>query len=157
MFLGLDLGTSGLKAVLIDDTQKVVGEAHAPLTVQRPHPGWSEQSPADWLSATEKALDALAAKHSLAQVRGIGLSGQMHGAVCVDSADEVLRPAILWNDTRAASEAALLDSESPWRAISGNIVFPGFTAPKIHWMAGHEPELRARIARVFLPKDYLRY
>ncbi|MBY6153557.1 xylulokinase [Vannielia litorea] len=157
MFLGLDLGTSGLKAVLIDDAQNVVGEAHAPLTVQRPHPGWSEQSPADWLSATEKALDALAARHSLAKVQGIGLSGQMHGAVCVDAADEVLRPAILWNDTRSAHEAAALDADASFRAISGNIVFPGFTAPKIHWMAAHEPALRERIARAFLPKDYLRY
>lgn len=157
MYLGLDLGTSGLKAILIDAEQGVIGEAHAPLTVQRPRPGWSEQNPADWLSATEAALDALAARHPLGEVRGIGLSGQMHGAVCVDAADEVLRPAILWNDTRAAPEAAALDADPAWRAISGNIVFPGFTAPKIHWMARHEPELRARIARVFLPKDYLRY
>ncbi|MDF1873191.1 xylulokinase [Vannielia sp.] len=157
MYLGLDLGTSGLKALLIGEDQQVLAEAQAPLTVSRPHPGWSEQSPADWLSATEAALDDLSSRVSLGDVKGIGLSGQMHGAVCVDAAGDVLRPAILWNDTRAAAEAAAMDADPQFRAISGNIVFPGFTAPKIAWMDAHEPALRARIDKVFLPKDYLRF
>ena len=155
MYIGLDLGTSGLKGLLIDDDQRVLAEATAPLTVQRPHEGWSEQSPADWIAAAEAVLDALAAQ-GLAAVRGIGLSGQMHGATLLDARDEVLRPCILWNDTRAHEEAAELDGDPMFRRVSGNIVFPGFTAPKLLWVERHEPALRAKVAKVLLPKDYLR-
>ena len=136
---------------------EVLGDATAPLEVQRPGPGMSEQRPEDWVAACEAALDALAAGHDLSAVRGIGLSGQMHGAVCLDADGAVLRPAILWNDTRAHAEAAAMDADPQFRAVSGNIVFPGFTAPKIAWMAAHEPELREKIAKVLLPKDYLRF
>lgn len=156
MYLGLDLGTSGLKGVLIDDTQAVVAEATAHLAVSRPRDGWSEQSPADWIAAAETVLDRLAADPGLADVRGIGLSGQMHGATLLDAADEVLRPCILWNDTRSHREAAELDADPDWRRITGNIVFPGFTAPKVLWTRRNEPEVYERIARVLLPKDYLR-
>lgn len=155
MYLGLDLGTSGLKGILIDDAQAVLAEATAPLTVSRPHDGWSEQAPADWIRAAEKVLGELAG-FGLGALRGIGLSGQMHGATLLDGADDVLRPCILWNDTRAATEAAELDADPRFRAISGNIVFPGFTAPKLVWVARHEPEIFARTAKVLLPKDYLR-
>jgi xylulokinase len=155
MYIGLDLGTSGLKGVLIDDAQSVLAEATAPLQVQRPHDGWSEQSPADWIAAAEAVMDALSA-HGLGAVRGIGLSGQMHGATLLDAADEVIRPCILWNDTRAAAEAAELDDDPLFRRVTGNIVFPGFTAPKLMWVAAHEPRLRERVAKVLLPKDYLR-
>ncbi|MCU0911479.1 MAG: FGGY family carbohydrate kinase, partial [Rhodobacteraceae bacterium] len=106
MYLGFDLGTSGVKGILIDEAQAVVAEASAPLSVSRPHDGWSEQNPADWLAAAEAVMDALAARQSLGAVRGIGLSGQMHGATLLDAADEVIRPCILWNDTRAHEEAA---------------------------------------------------
>ncbi len=158
MYLGLDLGTSGVKAMLIDAQQAVIGSATAPLDVSRPQPGWSEQHPADWISAKESAIDALCRDHpqALAAVRGIGLSGQMHGATALDADDRVLRPCILWNDTRSHREAAELDADPRFRAVSGNIVFPGFTAPKIAWIARHEPELFARIRKVLLPKDYLR-
>ncbi|MBI1217000.1 MAG: xylulokinase [Rhodobacteraceae bacterium] len=156
MFLGLDLGTSGLKAILIDEAQTVLAEASAPLTVRRPADGWSEQSPADWIAATESVLDALAAERSLAGVQAIGLSGQMHGATLLDASDEVLRPCILWNDTRAHEEAAELDGDPMFRRVTGNIVFPGFTAPKLMWVRRHEPALFARVAKVLLPKDYLR-
>lgn len=156
MFLGLDLGTSGLKAILIDEGQTVLAEASAPLTVSRPFDGWSEQSPADWIAAAESVLDALAAERSLAEVRAIGLSGQMHGATLLDATDEVLRPCILWNDTRAHEEAAELDGDPMFRRVTGNIVFPGFTAPKVMWVQRHEPALFARVAKVLLPKDYLR-
>jgi len=155
MFLGLDLGTSGLKGLLIDDAQQVLAEAQAPLSVSRPAEGWVEQSPADWIGAAEAVLGQLAA-HGLGAVRGIGLSGQMHGATLLSASDDVLRPCILWNDTRAHAEAAELDSDPRFRAISGNIVFPGFTAPKLVWVARHEPALFARVAKVLLPKDYLR-
>jgi xylulokinase len=155
MFIGLDLGTSGLKGVLIDDRQAVVAEATAPLSVSRPREGWSEQAPADWIAAAETVFDTLA-WHGLSRVRGIGLSGQMHGATLLDAADEVLRPCILWNDTRSYEEAAELDGDAMFRRVTGNIVFPGFTAPKIFWVARHEPRLRERVARVLLPKDYLR-
>ncbi|SMO83679.1 xylulokinase [Paracoccus laeviglucosivorans] len=156
MYLGIDLGTSGVKVTLIDDSQRALGSETGALTVQRPHPNWSEQAPADWIHATEAALSALARTHDLAAVRGIGLSGQMHGAVALDAGGAVLRPAILWNDTRSHLEAAELDAMPEMRRISGNIVFPGFTAPKLVWMARHEPDLFARVATVLLPKDYLR-
>lgn len=155
MFIGLDLGTSGLKGILIDADQTVLAEATAPLTVQRPHDGWSEQSPADWIAAAEHVMDKLSA-HGLAGVRGIGLSGHMHGATLLDAVDEVIRPCLLWNDTRSADEAAELDGDPMFRRITGNIVFPGFTAPKLLWVRKHEPRNWERVATVLLPKDYLR-
>ena len=155
MYIGLDLGTSGLKGILIDEDQKVLSEASAPLNVSRPRDGWSEQSPTDWIAAAETVLGRLS-EHDLSAVRGIGLSGQMHGATLLDGSDNVLRPCILWNDTRAHLEAAELDADPKFRAVSGNIVFPGFTAPKLLWVARHEPAVFARTARVLLPKDYLR-
>ncbi len=158
MYLGLDLGTSGVKAMLIDGNQKIIGSAHGDLDVSRPHPGWSEQNPAHWVRATEEAVAGLKAAHpkELAAVRGIGLSGQMHGATLLDADDKVLRPCILWNDTRSYHEAAALDADPRFRALTGNIVFPGFTAPKLAWVAKHEPDVFARVRWVLLPKDYLR-
>ncbi|MFV0303299.1 MAG: xylulokinase [Paracoccus sp. (in: a-proteobacteria)] len=154
MFLGLDLGTSGVKAVLIGEDQTVIATGHAPLSVSNPHPGWSEQAPADWVAACRSAIAGLGVP--LARVAGIGLSGQMHGAVCLDADGAVLRPAILWNDGRAHAEAAELDADPRFRTVTGNIVFAGFTAPKLVWMARHEPDFFARTARMLLPKDYLR-
>lgn len=156
MFLGLDLGTSGLKGLVINADGTVRAEASAPLQVARPHPGWSEQDPAAWLTAAEAVLRALAEQVDMGRIAGIGLSGQMHGATVLDSSDKVLRPCILWNDTRAGEQAARLDADARFRRISGNIVFPGFTAPKLVWMAEQEPELFAQVAHVLLPKDYLR-
>jgi xylulokinase len=158
MFLGLDLGTSSVKALLVDDAQAEVGAATAPLTVSRPRPGWSEQDPADWIAAAGAALDALAAAHpaAMAAVEGVGLSGQMHGAVLLDAADAPLRPAILWNDGRCGAECAALDARADYRGIGGNLVMAGFTAPKLEWVRVHEPALFERTARVLLPKDWLR-
>lgn len=158
MYLGLDLGTSGIKALLIDDNQNIIASANAGLTVSRPHEGWAEQDPADWIMATETAILALKSSHpaELAAVQGIGLSGQMHGAILLDDQDRVLRPAILWNDTRSYRQAERLDSDPRFRAISGNIVFPGFTAPKLVWVQENEPEIFAKTRMVLLPKDYLR-
>ena len=155
MFIGLDLGTSGLKGILINEAQQVLAEAVAPLTVQRPHEGWSEQAPDDWITAAETVMDALSV-HGLGAVKGIGLSGHMHGATLLDASDQVLRPCILWNDTRSFAEAAALDSDPQFRRLTGNIVFPGFTAPKLVWVAKHEPATFAKVAKVLLPKDYLR-
>ena len=158
MYLGLDLGTSGVKAMLIDGNQKIIGSANGGLDVSRPHPGWSEQDPAHWIRATQEAVAGLKAAHpkELAAVRGIGRSGQMHGATLLDADDKVLRPCILWNDTRSYQEAAALDADPRFRALTGNIVFPGFTAPKLAWVAKHEPDIFARVRWVLLPKDYLR-
>ncbi|MBB4507018.1 xylulokinase [Rhizobium johnstonii] len=158
MYLGLDLGTSGVKAMLIDGDQKIVGSANGSLDVSRPHSGWSEQEPAHWVRATEEAVAGLKAKHpkELAAVKGIGLSGQMHGATLIDASDKVLRPCVLWNDTRSYVEAAALDADPRFRALTGNIVFPGFTAPKLAWIEKHEPDVFGKIAKVLLPKDYLR-
>ncbi|MGB1010445.1 MAG: xylulokinase [Thiolinea sp.] len=158
MYLGIDIGTSGVKSLLMDEHQQILASAHASLQVSRPQAGWSEQNPADWITATEATLTGLKQQHpvALAAVRGIGLSGQMHGATVLDKTDQVLRPCILWNDTRSHAEAAELDSNPVFRQVSGNIVFPGFTAPKLVWMRHHEPELFARAERVLLPKDYVR-
>lgn len=156
MYVGLDLGTSSLKAIVIDDKQNVVATATAEIAVSRPHPGWSEQDPADWLSAAEAALSALSSQTDLTAVTGIGLSGHMHGATILSADDAVLRPCILWNDTRSHAEAAELDADPAFRDISGNIVFPGFTAPKLVWVARNEAEIFAKVAKVLLPKDYLR-
>ncbi len=158
MYLGLDLGTSGLRAILVDAEGKVLAVSDQAYPVSHPHSGWSEQDPADWITATANALDALKASHpaELAALKAIGLSGQMHGATLLDSADKVLRPAVLWNDTRSAVEAAAMDADPAFRAISGNIVFPGFTAPKLAWVKAHEPDVFDKVAMVLLPKDYLR-
>lgn len=158
MFLGLDLGTSGIRALLMDEGQRILGSSTAELHVSRLHPGWSEQAPDDWIAAAETAIASVRATHpgEFAALRGIGLSGQMHGATLYDAADRPIRPSILWNDTRAAQEAAEMDAAPAFRRITGNIVFPGFTAPKPRWIARHEPEAFARLAKVLLPKDALR-
>ncbi|MFK4825729.1 xylulokinase [Paenochrobactrum sp. BZR 588] len=158
MYLGLDLGTSAIKALLIRDDQSVIASATAELSVSRPVAGWAEQNPKDWCRATEMALESLRKSHGreLAMVQGIGLSGQMHGAVLLDADDDILRPAILWNDTRSHVQAAKLDANPQFRDITGNIVFPGFTAPKLAWVKENEPEIFAKIRKVLLPKDYLR-
>ncbi|WP_010139730.1 xylulokinase [Oceanicola sp. S124] len=158
MYLGLDLGTSGLRAILIDEAGAVLADAEAAFDVDHPHAGWSEQAPADWIEACKTTVAAVKAKASqaFAQLKGIGISGHMHGATLIDADDKVLRPCILWNDTRSTDEAAALDAMDGIREITGNIVFPGFTAPKLAWVAKHEPETVARVAKVLLPKDYLR-
>jgi xylulokinase len=159
MFLGIDLGTSEVKALLLDRDHHVVAHASAPLQVSRPHPLWSEQAPADWWQATAAALDRLAAeaKPAMARVAGIGLSGQMHGAVVLGEGDAVLRPAILWNDGRSEAECAELTRRVPELSdIAGNLAMPGFTAPKLLWLQHHEPQRFAQIRTVLLPKDWLR-
>ena len=157
-FLGLDIGTSAVKALICDETQAVVAEHGAPLAISRPQPLWSEQNPADWVRAVEGVLDHFHkdARASLADVRAIGLSGQMHGAVMLDAADQPVRPAILWNDGRAHGECADLWAAHPQLAeIAGVVPMPGFTAPKLVWMARHEPAAFARIRCVLLPKDFV--
>ncbi len=158
MYLGLDLGTSSVKAALFDADQRLIAQASQPLQVSRPHPGWSEQDPEAWWRATEAAVDAVAAQTSLAGLRGIGLSGQMHGAVLLDAGDRVMRPAILWNDGRAGAECAALEAAFPrLREVAGNIAMAGFTAPKLAWVARHEPAIFEHVSTVLLPKDYLRF
>ncbi len=156
MYLGIDIGTSSLKAVLIDDAQRIVGSRTVSLDVSRPHAGWSEQDPESWWEACQAVLDGLAADYrtELAAVKGIGLSGQMHGATLLDEADAVLRPCILWNDGRSAAEAAEISAVS--ERVTGNIAMPGFTAPKLMWVKNHEPEIFAKVRTVLLPKDYVR-
>jgi xylulokinase len=159
-YLGIDIGTSGVKAILIDRSGKSLGEATAKAVEPvRPHPGWSEQNPADWWTACLDALDMLSKSHpsEMAAVRGIGLSGHMHGATLLGKNDEVLRPCILWNDGRSAAECAEMEAALPTlRQITGNIAMPGFTAPKIAWVRKHEPEIYSRVTTVLLPKAYVR-
>ena len=156
MFLGIDIGTSGVKAVVLDGAGAVVGQGIAALTVQRPHPLWSEQDPEAWWRATNAAVRAIepSVRRSIC---GVGLAGQMHGATVLGADDRPLRPAILWNDGRSAAQCAALERAVPdLRAISGNIAMPGFTAPKLLWLREHEPDLFARVATILLPKDYVR-
>lgn len=141
-YLGLDLGTSGLRALLTDENGTPIGatERHYPLS--HPHSGWSEQAPADWIAALDSAVEELRTTFpEFKSLRGIGVAGQMHGATLLDHNDTVLRPCILWNDSRSHLEAAELDQTPNIRELSGNIVFPGFTAPKLEWVrqarAGH--------------------
>lgn len=156
MYLGIDVGTSAVKAVVVDDAGTVVDTASAALTVSRPNPLWSEQNPADWWAATNSAVSQLDQTKRSA-VRAIGLSGQMHGATLLDASHRALRPAILWNDGRSAAECiALEQGAADMVAITGNRAMPGFTAPKLLWVRGHEPEIFAETRMVLLPKDYVR-
>lgn len=157
MYLGIDLGTSSVKSVLMTQEQEIVASSTASVSVSRPQDGWSEQDPAHWILAVENTLEQLLADHpaQLAAVRGIGLSGHMHGATLLDAHDKVIRPCLLWNDTRSQKQAEQLDTEHS-RQLTGNILFPGFTAPKVSWVAEHEPAAFEQVAKVLLPKDYLR-
>ena len=159
MYLGIDLGTSAVKTVLVDDAQRVIASESRPLTISSPQAGYSEQDPAQWIDATFATLDALKASHGkeLAAVKGIGLSGQMHGATLLDASSRPLRPCILWNDGRSAAECRVLEQRWPaLRTTTGNKAMPGFTAPKLLWIATHEPEIFAATRLVLLPKAYLR-
>ena len=157
MFLGIDLGTSAVKAVVTDGAGRVLDEATAPLALSRPEPLWCEQDPEAWWQAADKAVRALATRGHTAGVRALGLSGQMHGAVLLGDDERPLRPAILWNDGRSAAACRELEARVPGsRQITGNRAMPGFTAPKLLWVREHEPEIFARTRRVLLPKDTLR-
>ena len=159
MYLGLDLGTSELKALLLSDQHQVIATARAPLTVQRPQPLWSEQAPGAWWDALVAVMNQLQRQHaqSLAQLKGIGLSGQMHGATLLDADNQVLRPAILWNDGRSGAQCeALMRAVPELAAITGNLAMPGFTAPKLQWVRENEPDIFAKTRKVLLPKDWLR-
>jgi xylulokinase len=160
LWLGIDVGTSSVKAVLVDDGDAVVAEASAPLTVDRPHPMWAEQHPDAWWAATAESLDRLAADRpdGMARVGAVGLSGQMLGVAALDGDGRPIRPAILWNDGRAAAEGAALEAAVPgFAAVTGSRPMPGFPAPKLLWLARHEPDVLARARHVLLPKDYIRW
>jgi xylulokinase len=157
--LGLDLGTSELKALVMGADGAVLATAHAPLTWQQPQPGWAEQDAQDWWRAAVAACAQLkwSAPEAMAEVRAIGLSGQMHGATLLDAHDQVLRPCMLWNDTRSAAQCEALTRDCPsLHQIAGNLAMPGFTAPKLAWVREHEREIFDRVACVLLPKDWLR-
>ena len=159
MFLGIDLGTSAVKALLLGEDGAVVAQGTAALEVSRPQALWSEQDPVAWWSAVNDAVGQIrgADPKALKAARSVGLSGQMHGATLLDAKDEVLRPAILWNDGRSGEECAELEAAVPdARQLTGNIAMPGFTAPKLVWVRKHEPKVFDKIAKVLLPKDYVR-
>lgn len=157
MYIGIDLGTSGVKAILLDEQGTVLASQTEKLTVSRPHPLWSEQDPEQWWQATDRAMKGLGQQHSLQRVKALGIAGQMHGATLLDKQQRVLRPAILWNDGRCAQECELLEAQvKTSRQITGNLMMPGFTAPKLLWVQRHEPEIFRQVDKVLLPKDYLR-
>ena len=160
MYLGIDLGTSGVKVIILDDSDTIVEQASASLDVSRLAPLWSEQDPTAWWQATNNAIAQIKSKNSdaLKAVQAIGLSGQMHGATLLDSNNTIIRPAILWNDGRSEAQCKTIEQREPnTRAITGNIAMPGFTAPKLVWIKENEPENFEQIAKVLLPKDYLRF
>jgi xylulokinase len=160
MFLGIDIGTSGVKAVVVDGDQHILATASAPLSISRPQEFWSEQNPEDWWVAVEQAVGTLRreAGPAWAGVHAIGLSGQMHGVVLLDEAGRPLRPAILHNDGRAFAEAEALNRKLPAiGTIAGVPAMPGFAAPKLIWLGKHEPDVMARARQMLLPKDYLRF
>ena len=159
-YIGIDLGTSAVKLLLVDEGGKVVNEITKEYPLSFPHPGWSEQEPADWWSAVLAGVPELISGVDAKEVRGIGLGGQMHGLVALDKDDSVIRPAILWNDGRTAKETDYLNEvigRDKLSQYTANIAFAGFTAPKILWMKANEPENFARISKIMLPKDYLVY
>lgn len=154
MFLGIDIRTSGVKAVVMDGIGNVAAQSALALRISRPHPLWAEQDPEDWWRATHAAVRGLDAELR-GQIRCIGLSGQMHGATLLDAADRPLHPAILWNDGRAGDECAELEARVPAaRRITGNIAMPRFTAPKILWVRHHEPTVLSRVKTVLWPRSF---
>lgn len=160
MYLGIDLGTSSLKACLADRTGKLIDTARAEYASFYPRQGWSEQNPEDWYRAAVACIRELGAKYDLSKVRAVGFCGQMHGLVLLDGRGRVLRPAILWNDNRATEECEYLNQtvgKESLLAWTGNIAYAGFTAPKVLWLQKNEKELFRRIDKILLPKDYLVY
>lgn len=157
MYIGIDLGTSGVKAILLNEQGDVLATHTEKLTVSRPHPLWSEQDPEQWWQATNTAMQALGSQHALREVKALGIAGQMHGATLLDKQQRVLRPAILWNDGRCGEECLLLEEKvGASRQITGNLMMPGFTAPKLLWVQRHETDIFKQVDKVLLPKDYLR-
>ncbi len=159
-YIGIDLGTSAVKLLLMDETGAIKNIVSREYPLSFPHNGWSEQEPADWLRETKAGICELVAGFDKAQVAGIGVGGQMHGLVVLDKNDEVIRPAILWNDGRTVKETEYLNTvvgKKKLSAHTANIAFAGFTAPKLLWMRENEPEKFARIEKIMLPKDYIVY
>ena len=160
LFIGVDLGTSAVKLLLVDETGKILNSVTKDYPLYFPQPGWSEQNPADWWKAVQHGILQLTEHTDKSLIRGIGVGGQMHGLVALDERDAVIRPAILWNDGRTAQETEYLNTvvgREKLSALTGNIAFAGFTAPKLLWMQKHEPENFKRIAKIMLPKDYINY
>ena len=159
-YIGIDLGTSAVKLLLMEENGAIAAAVSREYPLSFPHPGWSEQDPADWKKAVLEGLAELTKDCDRSKIAGIGCGGQMHGLVVLDENDEVIRPAILWNDGRTAEEVTYLNEVIGKERLSelcGNIAFAGFTAPKLLWMRKNEPELFARIRKIMLPKDYINY
>ena len=157
-YLGIDLGTSGLRALVVEEAGDVIGSSEQTYGSAHLFEGWSEQDPETWITALGDAVADLKARFpTFDNLSAIGVAGHMHGATLLDAGGCVIRPCILWNDTRAHAEAKQLDAKTGVRNISGNIVFPGFTAPKLLWVKTHEPENFANVAKVLLPTAYMNF
>ena len=160
LYIGIDLGTSSVKLILMSEKGEIVKSAVREYPLSFPHPGWSEQNPEDWKEAVLDGMRELTSGVDSSEIKGIGTGGQMHGLVVLDENDEVIRPAILWNDGRTEEETEYLNSVIGKNRLSeytGNIAFAGFTAPKLLWMRKHEKENFGRIRKIMLPKDYINY
>lgn len=159
-YIGIDLGTSAVKLLLVDEQGKIQNEVTKEYPLEFPKPGWSQQRPEDWKKAVFEGIPELLSGFDAACVAGVGCGGQMHGLVVLDETDNVIRPAILWNDGRTAKQVDYLNhviGREKLSALTANIAFAGFTAPKLLWMKENEPENFARIAKIMLPKDYINY
>ena len=160
--MGLDISTTGAKAIIIDAAGQVIASANSPQPISQPQPLWSEQDPADWWQGISGSIRQALAQAGLggADISAIGLTGQMHGLVLLDAAGEVLRPAILWNDQRTQAQCDAMTARigaERLLELTGNPAVTGFTAPKILWVRDNEPEIYARARQILLPKDYIRY
>ncbi|MCQ2421350.1 MAG: xylulokinase, partial [Clostridia bacterium] len=159
-YIGIDLGTSSVKLLLVDGDGAILKSVSRDYPLYFPHPGWSEQNPLDWWDAVVSGVKELISGTDTSSIAGIGCGGQMHGLVILDKDDNVIRPAILWNDGRTAAEVDYLNNEigrNKLSALTANIAFAGFTAPKVLWVEHNEPENFAKIAKIMLPKDYINY
>ena len=160
LFVGVDLGTSAVKLLLMDENGKIKNIVSKEYPLYFPHPGWSEQKPEDWFAQSMEGLKELLEGFDKDQVKGISFGGQMHGLVALDKEDRVIRQAILWNDGRTSEETDYLNNvigKDKLSQYTANIAFAGFTAPKILWMKKNEPEKFAKVVKIMLPKDYLAY
>ena len=160
LYIGVDLGTSAVKLLLMDELGEIKNVVSKEYPLEFPQPGWSQQNPEDWRSAIMEGIPELLTGFNGADVAGIGCGGQMHGLVVLDKDDNVIRPAILWNDGRTAKQVDYLNNEigrEKLSALTANIAFAGFTAPKLLWMKENEPENFSKIRKIMLPKDYINY
>ena len=158
MYLGIDLGTSSMKCLVIGEDQEILHSVLSEdIPLSNPQSGWSEQDPSSWIIALDQCIKKLKEKININEINSVSFSGHMHGATCINKNHEIIRPCILWNDTRSHKECSEIMTDNSVMDIAGNIAMPGFTAPKVLWIKNNETEKFDKIYKALLPKDYLRF